>query len=339
MIASGRARVKIACLGHPVQPRLTLPGGARLRHNHTAMARFAVYPGGQEPPTAVVALAEQVERDGGAALAVYREPVGEHWQVFCLLPMAKVAPTPYQRDLSPTHVKRLHDVVKKIDRFVDPIVVMAVKPGLYWTPNGNHRRAVLAKLKAAYVPAILVPEPEVAFQILALNTEKAHNLKEKSLEVIRMYRGLLEEDPEAGEERYAFQFEAPHFITLGLCYEANKRFAGGAFAPILRRVDKFLKGSFPRAFREREERAGLVRAVDEALGAVVARLKKRGINHPYVKNYVLARTTPLTRERKTLPSFEQTFTKLTASLEAFDVGKVRYEDIQRSAIMAIPGGE
>jgi ParB family chromosome partitioning protein len=247
-----------------------------------------------------------------------------------------VEPTPYQRDLSPTHVKRLQDVVKKIDRFVDPVVMMSPGPGRYWTPNGNHRRAVLAKLRAKVIPAILVPEPEVAYQILALNTEKAHNLKEKSIEVIRMYRGLVDEQPESGEEDYAFQFESPHFVTLGLLYEQNKRFAGGAFAPILRRVDKFLKGRFPKTLKEREERADLVREADEALGAVVAKVKKRGINHPYVKNFVLARTTPLTRQRKTLPGFEQTFKKLVENLEAFDVAKVRYEDIQRSAIMAAP---
>src|SRR5262249_47028830 len=199
--------------------------------------------------------AQQVERDGGAALAVYQEPVGEHWQVFCLLPMGKVEATPYQRDLSPTHVKRLTEVVKKIDRFVDPIVVMAPEPGLYWTPNGNHRRPVLGKLKTKMIPAILVPEPEVAFQILALNTEKAHNLKEKSLEVIRMYRGLIEAEPESGEDDYAFQFESPHFITLGLLYEENKRFAGGAFAPMLRRVDKFLKATFPKPFTQPARRA------------------------------------------------------------------------------------
>jgi hypothetical protein len=55
-----------------------------------------------------------------------------------------------------------------------------------------------------------------------------------------------------------------------------------------------------------------------------------------VKNYVLARTTPLTRARKTLPPFEQTFKKLRESLAAFDTATVRYVDIQRSAIMAVP---
>ena len=161
------------------------------------MAKWRVCPD-EEPAKAVVALADQVERDGGSVLAIYREPVGDHWQIFCLLPLDKVEPTPYQRDLSPTHVKRLQEVVKKIDRFVDPVVVMSPRPGVYWTPNGNHRRTVLIKLKAKVIPAILVPEPEVAFQILALNTEKAHNLKEKSLEVIRMYRGLVEDGAAIG---------------------------------------------------------------------------------------------------------------------------------------------
>jgi ParB family chromosome partitioning protein len=293
----------------------------------------------EKPPREVEELTASVQEHGGHALAAYREPVGGHWQVFALLPIDQVAPTPYQRDLSPTHAKRLQDVVKKIDRFVDPIVAVSPAPGTYWTPNGHHRLKVLQKLKAEWVPAILIPEAEVAFQILALNTEKAHNLKEKSLEVIRMYRSLAEERPRQGEEDYTFQFEAPHHITLGVLYETNKRFAGGAFAPILRRVDKFLPGTFAKTLPQREARAEMVREADEALKGAVEQLKKRGIRHPFVKNYVLARTTPLSRSRKTLPPFEQTFEKLRANIEAFDLSKVRYEDVQRSAVMAIPAGE
>jgi ParB family transcriptional regulator, chromosome partitioning protein len=298
-----------------------------------------VYPHDKEPSKEVLALAAQVEKDGGTVLAIYREPVGDHWQLFVLLPREKVEPTPYQRDLSPTHAKRLTEAVKKLDRFVDPIVAVSPKPGLYWTPNGHHRLTALGKLKAEIVPAILVPEYAVAYQILALNTEKAHNLKEKSLEVIRMYKGLVEEQPKAGEEDFAFQFEAPHFITLGLLYEENKRFAGGAFAPLLKRVDKFLKGKLPDTLEERGERAAKVRAADEALAKAVAALKKRGINHPYVKNFVLARTTPLSRARKTLPSFDQTFAKLKDAIEGFDLSKVRYEDVQRSSVYAAPAGD
>jgi ParB family chromosome partitioning protein len=303
------------------------------------MARYGLFPEDKEPPKEALTMAAQVESDGGHVLAIYREPVGDHWQMFTLLPRTKVQPTPYQRDLSPTHAKRLTEAVKKLDRFVDPIVAVSPEPGAYWTPNGHHRLMALTKLKADWVPAIVIPEYAVAYQILALNTEKAHNLKEKSLEVIRMYKGLAGEQPKASEEDFAFQFEAPHFITLGLLYEENKRFAGGAFAPILKRVDKFLKGKLPATLEEREARAAKVRAADAALATAVAALKKRGINHPFVKNYVLARTTPLTRARKTLPSFDQTFTKLLANIEAFDVAKVRYDEVQRSAVFAAPAAD
>jgi ParB family chromosome partitioning protein len=300
---------------------------------------MGVHPHDAAPPAAVSALAEQVEKDGGRVLAAYQEPVGEHWQLFCLLPLRSVEPTPYQRDLSPAHAKRLTDVVKRLDRFVDPVVVVSPRPGVYWTPNGHHRRTALEKLKAVLIPAILVPEPAVAYQILALNTEKAHNLKEKSLEVIRMYKALAAESPRSSEEDWAFQLESPHFITLGLVYEDNLRFAGGAFAPILKRVDRFLKGKLPATLEERKDRAAQVVAADAALGKAVAALKKRGINHPYLKNYLLARTSPLTRARKTLPTFAQCFTRLLAAIEQLDLAKVRYEEVRRAAVFAAPAGE
>lgn len=301
------------------------------------MSPWATFPN-KEPSRDARALAEQVERDGGKALAIFQDPVGDHWQIFSVLPIERVEPTPYQRDISPTHAKRLQEVIRKIDRFVDPIVATSPKPGVYWTPNGNHRLTALKKLKAEFIPAVLIPDPEVTFQILALNTEKAHNLKEKSLEVIRMYRALVKDEPRASEDDYAFQFESAHFITLGLIYDENRRFAGGAYAPILRRVDKFLKSTFPKALEEREERAALVRRTDELLSEVVAKIRKRGIKHPYVKNFVLARTTPLTRARKTLPSFDVTFRKLAENLERFDASGIRYDDVARSAVFAAPAG-
>ena len=294
-----------------------------------------MHPAGGRPPAEVERLASRIAEDGGAALAVYREPVGGHWQIFALLPRAMVHPTPYQRDLSKAHADRLLRVIKKIDRFVDPVVAVRSADG-YWIPNGNHRLHVLEKLKADFVPAIVVPEPEVAFQILALNTEKAHNLKEKSLEVIRMYRGLMEEDGRSHEEEFTFQFEEPHFITLGLLYEKNARFAGGAFAPLLRRVDKFLKAPLRTAYGTRQERAGRVEEADGHLKGIVEKLKRRGISHPFVKNFVLARCNPLTRARKTVPGFDQALTKLIEALEGFDAQKIRQEDIARSAVMAIP---
>jgi ParB family chromosome partitioning protein len=257
--------------------------------------------------------------------------VGKAWQIFALLPLDRVHPTPYQRDLSQPHVKRLGEVIKKLGRFIDPLVVIRTEEGSYWTPNGNHRLAALKKLKAKFVPVVLIPDPNVAFQILALNTEKAHNLKDKSLEVIRMYRALMETTGRSSEQTFAFQFEEAYFITLGLVYEKKARFAGSVFAPILRRVDKFLKEPLTKAFEERQARAATLERVEKLLNDAVKTLKSQGITHPYVKNFVIARVNPLSRARKTLPSFSQTFDKLEASLEKFDPSKIRMTDVARAA--------
>ena len=120
----------------------------------------------------------------------HRDPLGGHGVVFAALPVDKVQPTPYQRDLSEPHLRRLASAMTRVDRFLDPLIAVR-QDGQYWTPNGNHRLAAMRFLGSQSVVALVLPEPELAFQILALNTEKAHNLKERSLEVIRMLRGLV----------------------------------------------------------------------------------------------------------------------------------------------------
>ncbi len=136
------------------------------------------------PPSSVEDLARQIGEDGGTVLARFREPLGGHWQLLAALPIDKVEPTPFQRDLSDAHVKRLGGVIDTLGRFLDPIIAMRSEKGIYWTPNGYHRLSAMKRLGAKAIVALVVPEPEVAYKILALNTEKAHNLREKSLEVI-----------------------------------------------------------------------------------------------------------------------------------------------------------
>src|SRR5258706_16446087 len=52
----------------------------------------------------VVAL---VRRAGGALIVAYRDPLGGRPQVLASRPLNAVQQTPFQRDLSPTHAKRL----------------------------------------------------------------------------------------------------------------------------------------------------------------------------------------------------------------------------------------
>src|SRR3954447_14134552 len=181
-------------------------------------------------------LAEQIRHDDGAVLATYRDPFGGTPVVLAALPIDRVEPTPYQRDPSQPHVKRLMNVVETLGRFLDPIIAVR-QDEAYWTPNGNHRLQAMRKLGAKSVVALVIPDPEVAFKILALNTEKAHNLKEKSLEVIRMLRALADEGGARTERELAFEFDQPAFLTLGAAYEQRPRLSGGAYHPLLRRID------------------------------------------------------------------------------------------------------
>ncbi|MBL8978734.1 MAG: chromosome partitioning protein ParB, partial [Gemmatimonadetes bacterium] len=92
-----------------------------------------------EMTAALRSLADAIEADGGAVVGGYREPLGGQWQLLAALPVEKLAPTPYQRDLSDTHVARLADAMQRLGRFMDPVIAVRTPEGMYWTPNGNHR--------------------------------------------------------------------------------------------------------------------------------------------------------------------------------------------------------
>ncbi|MGH7986824.1 MAG: hypothetical protein ACREQX_11145 [Candidatus Binataceae bacterium] len=222
--------------------------------------------------------------------------------------------------------------MKKLKRYTEPIVAVRAD-GHYWTPNGNHRRVAAKKSRAAMIPAIVIPDSNVAYQILALNTEKTHNLKDKSLEVIRMYRGRLAQDPHAVEKDFEFEFERAHFITLGILYERTAKFSGGVYASLLSRVDGFLKQSLRAALEEREQRAALVAQADGLLNALVATGRKRGLTHPYLKNYIVARCNPLTRARKNMPACKTALASLYKALEQFDLSQVHFGQL-RDAVAA-----
>lgn len=284
---------------------------------------------GEKPTAAIQELAAQVEDDGASVLATYREPLAGHWQIFVALPIDKVAPTPFQRDLSEAHLKRLVKRIDEVGRFLDPIIAVRRPDGTYWTPNGNHRLHALKELGAKTVVALLVPEEKVAYQILALNTEKAHNLREKALEVIRMARDLATFD-EAPERDHEIVFEDPVLLTLGLCYEKNGRFSGGTYQPVLKRLESFLPQKLPKAILIREERAAQLAALDEAVAAAVAGLKARGFESPYLKSFVVARINPLRFRPDAEADYDEVIGKMTAAAKKFDAGKVKADQIARS---------
>jgi ParB family chromosome partitioning protein len=287
------------------------------------------------PPNDVAELHRAIEGDGGKVLSVYREPYFGRWVMLAALPIALVKPTPFQRNLSDTHVRKLELVIGKIGRFLDPIIVVRApvseQAAKYWTPNGNHRLSAMKTLGAKSIVAIVVPEAAAAYQILAMNTEKAHNLREKSLEVIRMYKELARLN-DATEETYALEFEEPAFITLGLCYEARPRFSGGAYNPVLKRVDEFLKKPMRAAIDLRRERAKVLLALDDQIIEQVNALKAKGLTSPYLKSFVVARVNPIRFRPKDAPTpdFEETFDRMIKAAAKFDASKIKVEDLAKS---------
>ena len=285
---------------------------------------------------AVAGLARDVESDGGAVLASYREPFGGTPVLLAALPIDRVEPTPFQRDPSQPHVKRLMNVVETLGRFLDPIVAVRHDDG-YWTPNGNHRLQALRKLGAKTVVALLVPDPDVAFKILALNTEKAHNLKEKSLETIRMERALAGTAADRVERDFAFEFDQPSFLTLGAAYESRPRLSGGAYQSILRRLEEFLDERMPRALAERERRAARLLEIDDDVSRIVQKLKSRGLTSPYLRPFVVARINPIRFSTSTEFDFDDVLGRMKRSAVKFNLDKVRQEDVVRAG--GGPAGE
>jgi ParB family chromosome partitioning protein len=287
------------------------------------------------PPGVVAELHQLIETDGGKVLSVYRDPYGGQWLVQAALPIHLVEPTPYQRNLSDTHVRKLEGVIGKIGRFLDPIIAVRItKPdhaAKYWIPNGNHRLSAMRTLGAKSIIAIVVPEAAAAYQILALNTEKAHNLREKALEVIRMYRELAQL-AHATEDTYALEFEEPALITLGLCYEERPRFSGGAYHPVLKRVDEFLQKPLHATLSVRQQRAKTVLALDDLIVKQVEALKAKGLTSPYLKSFVVARVNPIRFRPKDAPalSFDDALDRMTQTAQKFNPDKIKMDDLAKS---------
>jgi ParB family chromosome partitioning protein len=305
------------------RPRKAKPGTKGLL---PAECRIDELTGGAQDAVAAITKA------GGCVLASYKEPLAGHAVVISILPIDAIEPTPFQRDLSDTHHKRLADVIDKTGRFLDPVIAVLAPGGNgFWTPNGRHRLEAMRRLGAKSITALVVPDREIAWQILALNTEKAHNLKERSLEVIRIYRGLVEDDGAQPESRFSFYLEEAAFVTLGICYEKVPRFAGGVYHPILRRLETFTDESLRSSLKDHEKRAGMVLELETKVAAIIEKLKGRGLVSPYLRSFVVSRINPLRWIQGEPPALEEVFRTMQDRAARFNVEKIQPKDLASAA--------
>ena len=287
----------------------------------------------------VAELVRRIEGAKGAALAAFHDPYGGTPLVLASLPIGAVEATPFQRDLSRTHADRLATAIRDSGAFLDPIIA-TLSDGAFLSPNGRHRIAAGRALGQRSITVLVTADDAIAYRILALNTEKAHNLRDRSLEVIRMARALAKERPRSKESEHAVAFEAPSFLTLGCAYEKRDRFSGSSYNSMLRRVDLFQDRALPAAIRQREQWAVRLLDIDDRVTAHVKALQEMGMKSPYLRQVVVARCNPVRwiPQKKGAPppmTVAEALTRMTASVRKFDPKKIRPQDL---AIAAAMGG-
>ena len=313
--------------------------GAKPAPRKTAKKRGPVAPRGPEPLESAIQLGDvrvselvaRVAKAGGATLAAYSDPFGGSPLLLASLPLRAIEATEFQRDLSKVHADRLSDAISAVGVFLDPVIAVAAPDG-FTSPNGRHRLAAAKKLGLRSVTALVVADRAIAYRILPLNTEKAHNLRDRSMEVIRMARSLAKAEPRSKEKDHAISFEAAYFLTLGTAYEERGRFAGSSYQSMLRRVDVFLDGTLPAALRQRDQWGRRLLDIDDRVAAHVKTLQEMGFKSPYLRAVVVARCNPvrwIPQKRGTPPpmTMAEALGKMAAGVRKFDPRSVRAGDL------------
>ena len=323
---------------------------AKKATTRTTKKRGPAAPRGPEPLESAIDLADErvaelvkrVTKAGGAAHAAYKDPYGGSPLLFASLPLRSIEATEFQRDLSKVHADRLSDAIGAVGMFLDPVIAVTGKDG-FTSPNGRHRLAAAKKLGLRTVTALVVADPQIAYRILPLNTEKAHNLRDRSMEVIRMARSLAKEQPRSKEKDHAVAFEAAHFLTLGTAYEERGRFAGSSYQSMLRRVDVFLDGTLPAALRQRDQWGRRLLDIDDRVADHVKTLQEMGFKSPYLRAVVVARCNPVRwiPQKKGAPppmTMAEALTRMAAAARKFEPRSVRAGDLALVAAISSEAG-
>ena len=335
----------------PARKTTTKTTGAKARTTATTRKRRGpAEPRGPEASAAALTLddasitevVKRIERLKGTALAAYRDPYGGTSLVLASIPVGSVEATSFQRDLSRTHAERLARAIRDTGAFLDPVIAIVGGDG-FVSPNGRHRIAAARALGQRAITVLATADPALAYRILAMNTEKAHNLRDRSLEVIRMARALAKEQPRSKESDHATSFESAPFLTLGCAYEKRDRFSGSSYNSMLRRVDLFQDKALPAALRQREQWAVRVLDIDDRVTAHVKALQEMGMKSPYLRQVVVARCNPVrwiaTKKGEGPPmSMAEALTRMTASVRKFDPKKIRPQDLAIAAAIGGGGG-
>ncbi|HKE11709.1 MAG TPA: chromosome partitioning protein ParB, partial [Myxococcota bacterium] len=104
-----------------------------------------------------------------------------------------------------------------------------------------------------------------------------------------------------------------------------------AYAPALRASDAFLDESMPKALATRSARARRLLAIDERVTEIIAALRERGFESPYLRNFVVSRIRPFRPPGKPAPEAEALLASMEKAAAKFDAGKVKEGQVARAA--------
>src|SRR6266581_1091430 len=212
----------------------------------------------------------RIESAGGLVLGAYSDPLGKNPLIVAILPIDSIEPTPFQRDLSQTHHRKLADVLHRTGMFLDPVIAVTAPKEGFWTPNGRHRLEAMRRLGARSITALVMP---------------------------------------------------------GVCYEKNGKFAGGAYNPIVRRLEKFSDEPLSAAIKAHERHAAMLMDLDSRVAEVIAKLKDRGFVSPYLRAFVVARINPLRWIQGEPPPLEEVLKTMRERAAKFNTEKIKQEDL------------
>jgi hypothetical protein len=109
---------------------------------------------------------------------------------------------------------------------------------------------------------------------------------------------------------------------------------------MLRRVDRFLDVTLPKALRQREQWAQRLMDIDERVAQHVKALQEIGFKSPYLRQLIVARCNPVRwiplkrGETKPPMSLAEALTRMTASVRKFEPKSVRAQDLALVAAVA-----
>jgi ParB family chromosome partitioning protein len=262
------------------------------------------------------------KKETGEDIITYKEPISGKTLEFKILKIDEIDIHSYERSISEEHLRKLMTAISKVGVYLDPITVFKDKSGKYYVLNGQHRLLAMKKLGFEEIPAIIFDDPEIAKNIIALNTEKAPDIRDMAKESKTIYMEYVENFPDEPESVAGRYIEA-YYVTCGFAYEKMERFGGSVFESLMKKVDLFTEERFADAVKMREERAERLITLYQKIIELEKQLKEQDIWHPFIRKEIFSHINPYKRLRVIPDTFDEVVDKLMTNLENLDVESFR----------------